>query len=193
MVLEAAVDREDDRQALRRAVRLEFELWDESGRDRRRVWSRDLSTRGVWLETEAPLEPGEFVLMRLRLPVETAALFLTGIVRRSELRGQQERPSGMAVEFVDPDGFVAKGLAGYLAGRPPPLPGRPDPTRAHRELVDVQMNVVFEDCEGDEHAVFETFEMMSLIEDEAFEPVSIGPLLTGGRHKHPADPSSAAA
>ena len=185
----------DERRAVRRAAQLEFELWDEFGRDRRMLWSRDLSTTGVWLESESPLEPGEFVLLRVRLPTDSVALFLTGIVRRTELRGREERPSGMAVEFVDPDGFIEAGLTDFLTGRPPPLPGRADPTRAHRELVDVLMNVVFEeDGEGEERNVFESCETMAFIEDDDFEPVALGSLLTGGRNERgPGRRTSAAA
>lgn len=115
------------RKALRRAVHLECEtrsaLWDETAP----LLATDLSTEGIWLNSDLPLDVGEQLVLSFRPPrwpewgwpvTVLAEVVRVALPRRREDRGL----AGMGLRFLDLDPEQGARMASSLRGLPPPLP-----------------------------------------------------------------------
>lgn len=165
-----------ERREMRRGVSLDCEvlaeLWDEPVLLR----SRDLSPRGVWLETELPLEPGDMLWVSLTLPDGTQ-LETEGVVRRSEFRGEAASPSGMAIEFLGCEGQPLLSIGQTFEGLPPPLPAKPDPFRKQERMEEITVKVTYQEWFGDRVNSYEVSERVGLIVDDEPEFTAMGTLL----------------
>lgn len=158
------------RQALRRHVDLVCsvvaDLWDEPVEHQ----VRDLSHRGMYLDTPLPVDPGTELVLELRPPGFDEPLYLYGRVSRVELRrrANEVRGAGLGVELLDTPEEVERRLREALVGLPPRLPGGSPPTV--RELVWVETLLTWEEDLGDRVNVFEVSELLQVEEcvDEAF-------------------------
>lgn len=114
------------RAGVRRAVDIEAEilcdLWDRPIA----LPARNLSTTGIWVETQLPLSPGDELIVSFVPPGRGARepLVLSAEVCRSDLYRRQRDAgrSGMALRFVDADEPQQVALEASLRGLPPPLP-----------------------------------------------------------------------
>ena len=150
------------RQALRRQVDLVCsvvaDLWDEPVEHQ----VRDLSHRGLYLDTPLPVDPGTELVLELCPPGCTEPLYLYGRVCRVDLRrrAHEVRGAGLGVELLETPSDVEERLRTALHGLPPRLPGGHPPTV--RELVWVEMLLTWEEDLGDRVNVFEVSELLQV-------------------------------
>ncbi len=157
------------RQALRRQVDLVCsvvaDLWDEPVEHS----VRDLSHRGMYLDTPLPVDPGTELVIELCPPDGGERVYLFGRVCRVELRRRaaERRGAGLGVQFLETPRDIEERLQRALYGLPPRLPGGPRPTT--RELVWVEMLLTWEEDLGDRVNVVEVSELLQVEEsvDEA--------------------------
>jgi hypothetical protein len=98
-------------------------------------WASDLTPFGLWLETAAPMEIGEQVVVAFKPAVWWQSRELTlfaEVSRVSWTRRMFDR--GMALSFVDISAHERRALDMWLRGRPPPLPKRRARTSSSRLL-----------------------------------------------------------
>jgi hypothetical protein len=127
--------------------------------------ARDLSEKGVWLDTELPLEVGEKVVLSITPPGLAFPLYLYGRVARVRLarRSDDTFTSGMGVEFERVSEWDARTLGRSLGGLPLPKPGprygdsapkasTPAPARAYGwlERLDVELRLPSSPAAADE-------------------------------------------
>ncbi len=123
-MLESASIPEKKRTVTRRAVSLKCQvmsdLWDGPAPH----IARDLSSRGVFLDTDLPLEVGEKVVVSVTPPGESFPLYLFGRVRRVRFarRTTDQFSTGMGIEFERLSGWDARTLERALARLPEPEP-----------------------------------------------------------------------
>lgn len=113
------------RRALRRAVELPCEVVSRFIDRPLLYWASDLTGYGVWLETPAPMEVGEQVVVCFRPAVwwgQRELMVFSEVTRVMWARRAEER--GMGLEFLDLTVHERRALDGWLHGRPPPLPRR---------------------------------------------------------------------
>ena len=174
------------RQAVRRKVDLlcsvVADLWDEPVEH----VVRDLSHRGMYLDTPLPVDPGTELVLELWPPGLDAPLYLFGRVCRVELRrrAHEDRGAGLGVELLGTPPEVEQQLQRALQGLPPRLPGGPLPTR--RELVWVETVLTWEEDLGDRVNVFEVSELLQVEDtvDDALAAMTplFPPLPEAARH-----------
>ncbi len=167
----------EQRRAPRRSALLPCEVLSDVWEEPLELQARDLSTLGVWLETDLPLDPGDLVVIGLQLPDDPEEHLVSGIVRRAELHDTDGCPSGMAVEFDRLDPPTIRALERSLAKRPPALPRPIDPSSECRALRDLTVRVTYEERLDDRINIYEADELVQLIEDET-PVVVLGPLLS---------------
>lgn len=132
MFLSPSVD--GSRRALRRAVELPCELITRYLDTPLLYWASDLTPHGLWLETPAPMQVGESVVVSFEPSIWWQQRELTvfaEVTRVMWARDVNER--GMGLEFTDITVHEQRALAAWLRGRPPPLPRRRP--RSGRDLV----------------------------------------------------------
>jgi hypothetical protein len=113
------------RSAVRRALTLTCQVMSDLWEGPAPHVARDLSPKGVWLDTELPLEVGEKIVLSITPPGLAFPLYLYGRVSRVRLarRSSDEFSSGMGVEFERVSEWDARTLDRALAGLPVPKPG----------------------------------------------------------------------
>jgi hypothetical protein len=114
------------RRAVRRAVDLPCEVVFGDRDEPVVCQARDLSLIGVWLETEAPAEPGDRVVITFRPPnwpsIWNITVFGT-VARVSRARRSSDAgTAGIAIEFVDLTDAERAALGDCLKGLPLPQP-----------------------------------------------------------------------
>ena len=113
------------RRALRRAVNLPCELVSKYVEEPLLYWASDLTPHGIWLETPAPMELGEQVVLCFQPTVWWHSRSLSLFAEVSRVlwsRAPSER--GMALSFLDISQHEKRALSAWLRRRPPPLPKR---------------------------------------------------------------------
>lgn len=112
------------RTSLRRGIQLPIRLGSEYWDGAIPFLARDLSSRGVFIETALPLEAGEEVELRFTPPGFRYPIDLRGEVRRVTFhrRRGEAGESGMGVEFKFLSRELRELLEGALQGIPPRLP-----------------------------------------------------------------------
>lgn len=112
------------RSTLRRGVQLPIRLASDYWDGAIPFLARDLSSRGVFIETALPLEAGEEVALRFTPPGFRYPVDLRGEVRRVSFRRRagEAGDSGMGVEFKYLSRELRELLEGALQGIPPRLP-----------------------------------------------------------------------
>ena len=113
------------RSATRRSVTLTVQVMSDFWEGPAPHVARDLSEKGVWLDTELPLDVGEKVVISLTPPGLAFPLYLYGCVKRVRLarRRSDTFTSGMGVELERVSGWDARMIERALAGLPLPQPG----------------------------------------------------------------------
>lgn len=122
------------RRALRRAVELPCEVVSRYLDQPLLYWASNLTAYGVWLETPAPMEVGEKVVLCFRPAVwweHRELMIFSEVTRVMWARDPEQR--GMGLEFMDITVHEQRALNAWLRGRPPPLPRR-RPRSTEREL-----------------------------------------------------------
>lgn len=118
--------RTHDRRALRRAVDVPCEIITFDVEQPMVGRTRNLSPRGMWLETSHPFAVGEEVVVSFRPPHWHEELELTvfGEVARVQMeRGRGGRPAtGLGIEFIGLSTAEQDALERCLHGTPPPAP-----------------------------------------------------------------------
>ena len=120
-------DPQANRRSVRRAVDLQCDVVFPDRDEPVRCRARDLSVSGVWLTTPVLAEPGDRVVICFRPPNWPIIWNLTvfgRVARASKARRQDDRTSGMAIEFTDLTDAEREALAQGLKGLPPPKPPR---------------------------------------------------------------------
>lgn len=115
------------RNAGRHAVDLECELRAEGWHEAVPLRATDLSTCGIWIESQLPLEPGSRVELSLTPPGWSRPWSVSARVARVGLhrRRHDALASGMGLQFERMADFHVAALARALDGLPPPLPRTP--------------------------------------------------------------------
>jgi hypothetical protein len=113
------------RSAVRRSLTLTVQVMSDFWEGPAPHVARDLSEKGVWLDTELPLDVGEKVVLSLTPPGLAFPLYLYGRVTRVRLarRSSDEFTSGMGIELERVSGWDARMIERALAGLPLPQPG----------------------------------------------------------------------
>jgi hypothetical protein len=107
-------------------------------------WATDLSSDGVWLESQLPMHAGENVVVCIKPHVwwpSRELMLFAEVVRSSSVVAGSEQECGMGLVFTDITIHERRALDGWLRGRPPRLPrrrrrttpmrvGRPGPRRS---------------------------------------------------------------
>lgn len=123
------------RRALRRAVDLPCELISRYVDEPMLYWASDLTPHGIWLETPAPMEIGERVVVCFK-PIawwgHRELTVFAEVARVLWSRDVGER--GMGLAFTDISNHEQRALGAWLRGRPPPLPRRRARSDVRREL-----------------------------------------------------------
>jgi len=98
-------------------------------------WASDLTPQGIWLETPAPMEIGEQVVLCFQPTVWWSSRELMLFAEVSRVMWTKERiANGMGLSFLDISTHEQRALAAWLRGRPPPLPKRRARTSRERVL-----------------------------------------------------------
>lgn len=119
------------RNAGRHAVDLECEVRAEGWHESVALRATDLSTCGIWIESQLPLEPGSRVELSLSPPGWSRPWSVSARVARVGLhrRRHDALASGMGLQFEGMADFHVAALARALDGLPPPLPRKPAHSR----------------------------------------------------------------
>ena len=175
------------RKALRRAVSLECEtrsaLWDETAP----LLATDLSTEGIWLNSDLPLDIGERLVLSFRPPrwpewgwpvTVLAEVVRVGLPRRRDDRG----PAGMGLRFLDLDPEQGVRMASSLRGLPPPLPpAMPRAVRPRARAADAPLEEHWLLVDGIEIELVAEAALLSTGRGRAERPASKPPALRRAR------------
>jgi hypothetical protein len=147
-MLDSVTIPEKKRTATRRAVRLKCQVMSD-------VWEgpaphviRDLSSRGVFLDSDLPLEVGEKVVVAVTPPGVAFPLYLYGRVRRVRFarRSTDGFSTGMGIEFERISGWDARTLERALVCLPEPAPmpryGKPRVSAERRSRADAALGKI---------------------------------------------------
>jgi hypothetical protein len=112
------------RETLRRVVRIPCDLVSATFDEPVELEITDLSPDGAFLATSLPLEDGEELDLAFEVPRLRRLLAVKARVRRAALyrRKQDEKGSGMGIEFLDLSDAARDALGVALYGIPPRLP-----------------------------------------------------------------------
>ncbi len=115
----------DERQALRRALRLECALVSHTFDVPVDYVAVDVSPHGMWIDTYFPLHPGSEVVLSFTPPGGEELTVFAEVKRAVTGRRRGDRgPLGMAVAFTDATAAETEELGRCLRGIPPRLKRR---------------------------------------------------------------------
>ncbi|MCA9581549.1 MAG: hypothetical protein KC416_07120 [Myxococcales bacterium] len=172
---------------MRRAVHLDCDVvsdyWDEPVPLR----ARNLSPRGLWLDSRLALEVGDRVSLAFRPPRWRSArpLAVEGVVRRVSLRPDPAGnvDAGMGIEFSGIYPWERDALRETLEGLPPPLPHTV--RQPSQELIWVDSLLTWEEDLGDRVNTFEVSERLAIAEGDELVFQALAPVLTTPRRELP--------
>lgn len=114
-----------DRMSIRRGAEIDCQVVTESDFRLVGVRARDISTRGMLVETPDAFEVGASLIVSMRLPRTQIWIDAEAVIAR-HLRGRRlgDRAPGVGIRFTRLDTLDRVMLATSLIGLPPPVPTR---------------------------------------------------------------------
>jgi hypothetical protein len=121
------IEQSCDRNKLRRAVEIPCDIVTRHIDEPLMYWATDLTSDGIWLETNFPMRAGERVVVCLKPAIfwrSRELMLFAEVVRSASVVSRSEQACGMGLIFTDIDRHEQRALDGWLRGRPPRLPRR---------------------------------------------------------------------